>query len=85
MKLDDVFANVELGPGGCWLWRGAVDRDGYGIVRTGPVTESVQRAADRWERGPLPRGFRVRSTCGVRRCCNPNHTRRVAESIFSVA
>lgn len=84
MTLDAIFANIDLGPGGCWLWRGAVDRDGYGIARVGSTVDTVQRWADRYERGPLPTGFKVRSTCGVRRCANPEHTERSPKSIWAI-
>jgi hypothetical protein len=82
VTLAEMFDRVRLGAGGCWLYTGAVDRDGFAVVRVGLVWDYGHRWADRSARGPIPDGFKVRQTCGVHRCINPDHVERVPKSIL---
>lgn len=58
---------------GCWIWPGALTKDGYGYMRVGPVSRSTHRVAYEAVNGPIPRGMVVRHRCDVRACCNPAH------------
>ena len=64
---------------GCWLWCGAVRKDGYGVAGTGSRLHGSRRipAAHRfsWElhRGPIPVGQWVLHKCDVKICVNPDH------------
>jgi len=64
---------IEKQPGGCWLWTGSINKDGYGQVRIDKQTLKVHRLA--WEEvnGPIPDGLRVCHHCDVPACCNPAH------------
>jgi hypothetical protein len=57
----------------CWLWTGAVDKDGYGFI-TGPDgrKSSTHRLSFLIASGELPSGV-VRHSCDVRTCVNPAH------------
>lgn len=61
-------------PNGCWLWRGTIDRRGYGQLRLGRLK---LRKAHRlsWEdaRGPIPPGMHVCHRCDTPACVNPDH------------
>lgn len=65
-------------PNSCWLWGGALDRDGYGRFR---FTEAsgvrriigAHRAAWLAFRGDLPAGLVIDHLCRVRNCVNPAH------------
>jgi hypothetical protein len=63
---------------GCWLWQGAVDRDGYAILW---VRRGLRRRLCRvshlalwlWGRHPRLRRGVVSHVCGNRRCFHPEH------------
>lgn len=65
---------IALGPTGCWLWLGTINREGYGLVWT---DENPQCFAHRhaWSLSgrSLPEGMHVHHRCRVRRCVNPDH------------
>ena len=59
---------------GCWLWEGAIDGSGYGIIGRKGTTLKVHRLA--WEAANgqiIPEGMRICHRCDVPACCNPNH------------
>lgn len=57
----------------CWLWKGATNKEGYGLVGWGGNTRTVHRAV--WEicYGPIPDGIHVAHACDVRNCVHPDH------------
>lgn len=71
----------ELGP--CWLYRGKLDKYGYGrfMVTLPKEPRSKQRQKNKlahrcaWEqeKGPLPPGVLLLHKCDVRQCCRPDH------------
>ena len=71
------WAKVDKhGPGGCWLWTGHINPNGYGLFRTGgtgsPRVNSHRYAYERVI-GPIPAGLHLDHLCRVRACCNPAH------------
>ncbi len=84
MTIAELYAQVQFGRGGCWLFTGAVDADGFAVARVAGVWDYAHRHVDRHERGPIPDGFKVRQRCGVHRCINPAHLERLPKSIFLV-
>lgn len=57
----------------CWLWTGALDRDGYGRLKCGGVDLRVHVFMYERAVGVIPRGLCVLHRCDVRNCCNPAH------------
>lgn len=61
----------DLGP--CWLWLGATDPRGYGMLRV----DGKVRRAHRWSYehhvGPIPEGLQIDHLCRVPACVNPAH------------
>ncbi len=56
----------------CWVWIGARNSLGFGIV--GVDLLYAHRVA--WALAhdkEIPKGARIRQKCGVRACCNPAH------------
>lgn len=59
--------------GTCWLWGGAISKNGYGTVRYNYVYKGAHVVA--WEMffGLVPFGKQLNHTCHIRNCVNPFH------------
>lgn len=69
------WAKVDTS-GECWLWTGAKQKKGYGIVRLGPrgsIPLKAHRAALALEGIEVPEGHDVHHTCGIRACVRRLH------------
>lgn len=82
MKLSDVtetmrarvLADYEADPnGGCWLWTGATNSYGYGMVYGHRRALSAHRVAYVVHNGSFDSDLVVRHACDVRCCINPDH------------
>lgn len=75
------WSKVDLSdPGGCWLWRGTTDGNGYGRVSLGGGRSRAARAhriAYEAENGNIPSGLTIDHLCRNRRCVNPAHLEAV--------
>jgi hypothetical protein len=58
-------------PNGCWLWNGALNKDGYGVF--GIKAEGAHRASYKMYKGEIPKGILVCHKCDIPRCVNPDH------------
>jgi hypothetical protein len=62
---------------GCWLWRGATKRNGYGVISTGGRPAKIEYAHRvSWELAngrPVPEGADVCHSCDVPACVKPAH------------
>jgi hypothetical protein len=61
----------DEGAGGCWLWTGALNKDGYGKFWLDGRSIGAHRAAHLLFRGPL--AHFCCHTCDTPRCVNPEH------------
>jgi hypothetical protein len=59
--------------GGCWLWQGPLDRDGYGTFYLRRKNRRAHRVAWFSLNGPIPDGHVVNHVCRKRSCVNPQH------------
>lgn len=67
----------------CWLWRGHINRDGYGRFNgKGVPSGYAHRAVFYWTHGYLPEQpfFVVGHLCEVRNCVNPDHLTEQTQS-----
>lgn len=74
--IDRVLNRVERIPfSGCWVFTGAVNHFGYGIVglQNSKKIDRTHRIAYRHFKGEIPNGMFVCHTCDVPSCCNPDH------------
>ena len=68
-------------PNTCWLWKGHLDKDGYGTFYTGSRTNKTRRGirAHRFVYallvGPIPENMTIDHICRCRNCVNPKHLR----------
>jgi len=74
------WAKVDKnGPGGCWVWTGALADTGYGIFNLRAKLNNTHRVAYEWLVGPIPDGMHLDHLCRVRACCNPAHLEPVGQ------
>jgi hypothetical protein len=79
------FDKVEITEGGCWIWRGAKDRAGYGFFSVGGKLVRVHRWAYEHFKGPIPEGKVLdHYKCQTPSCTNPDHTEPVTDYINSL-
>ena len=57
----------------CWLWQGAIGKDGYGIVKLSGRTITAHRAAFIHFNGGIPNNTQVLHRCDVRNCVKKEH------------
>lgn len=57
----------------CWVWKGARDKDGYGVASIGHISVRAHRLAWTFTNGDIPDGSIIRHTCHNPPCCNPAH------------
>lgn len=78
------WSRVDTDEGdGCWLWKGAIDSNGYGSWRAGPKGHGPSSAhLNAWvfTNGKVPKGHVITHTCAERRCCNPSHLEAITRS-----
>lgn len=58
---------------GCWLWRGVVDRKGYGRIKVDGRRVSATRIALAMIGIEVPKNMLVCHRCDVPGCVNPEH------------
>lgn len=75
---DRFMSRVEYSETGCWLWTGAVSRDGYGHMGWKGTITGAHRVSYMLFIGPVPQGMEVdHYQCRNRRCVNPEHLKAV--------
>jgi hypothetical protein len=59
-------------PDGCWLWNGATDKNGYGVLVHKQVHWRAHRAAWALTHGALPSSVHLLHGCDTPACCRPD-------------
>lgn len=71
---DRLWSRVEK-TDGCWLWTGAKNTGGYGMIQVGGRPIGAHRLSWELAHGPIPKGAMVLHSCDVRHCVRPDHLR----------
>ncbi len=67
------WSKVERTGDGCWIWQGALGKDGYGVLKFNGHHTGAHRAAYIMARGPIPDGMQIDHLCRNRLCVRPSH------------
>lgn len=73
-------ARTETNEGGCLVWTGATNPNGYGQIRIDRKTTLVHRWAWEQANGPLPEGVVIDHLCWTPACARLDHLRAVVQS-----
>lgn len=65
---------------GCWVWKRALDRAGYGVQRVDGRLLRAHRWLYEMLLGPVPNGMELDHLCRNRRCVNPSHLEPVTHA-----
>ena len=81
--IERFLAKIRIASTGCWEWRGARDKSGYGRFRIGSTKDATRRVirphrfAYNAYRGEVPAGMELDHLCRNRGCANPGHLEAV--------
>lgn len=64
---------VHQDENGCWIWQGATNTDGYGLLTVDDQSRRAHRVSYETFVGPLPQGLQVCHRCDVPLCIRPSH------------
>lgn len=79
--LAGFIAKIEVQPDGCWIWRGTLNKAGYGLCYVGDRRERyAHRVTYRQTIGEVPEGLELDHLCNVTSCCNPFHLEPVTSA-----
>lgn len=71
--MERFWTKVRKTKSGCWLWKGALYSNGYGVFSLDGKMTGAHRASWVLTFGSIPKGLCVCHTCDVRNCVRPSH------------
>lgn len=72
-----VLSRTQMTDSGCWVWQGATNGKGYGVIRAHGQQMSVTRIVYEATIGPVADNHELDHLCMVRSCVNPGHLEAV--------
>ena len=72
-SFEEHFAHVIRHESGCWIWTGAIDRNGYGRATYQRKRHWAHRLVYQTKVGPIADGLVVCHRCDNPICVNPSH------------
>lgn len=73
IPVEDRFWTKVTKSDACWLWNGARDEHGYGLINIDGRNRRTHRIAYILTYGAIPDGLVVRHSCDTPACVNPDH------------
>jgi len=70
---EQFYGKTFINSDGCWIWKGLLDRIGYGWFTLGKEDFKAHRVSYTVFKGEIPDGMLVLHTCDNPSCCNPEH------------
>lgn len=77
---DRMLAKISVS-GDCWLWTGAKNGEGYGVVRHERRTCLAHRVLYELVVGVIPEGTELDHLCHTRACVRPEHLEAVVHRV----
>lgn len=75
-----ILNRVNVDENDCWLFQGAKQSDGYGVVKHREKAKLAHRITYFVFKGKIPKGEEIDHLCKTRNCCNPNHLEAVTHA-----
>lgn len=72
---EEAIRNRTEERGGCLVWTGALNSEGYGVIRFKGKMIKAHRASWELTNGPIPPGMHIDHKCWNRACVNVGHLR----------
>lgn len=69
---DRIRANLRMTPT-CWEWVGAINTDGYAVLKVGGKVRRVARVVWELAHGPIPNGLLICHSCDNPLCARADH------------
>lgn len=73
MTKDKFKSKVQVSDGGCYIWRGAKDKDGYGVTSFEGKWWRAHRLSYHLFKGKIIKGNIICHTCDNPSCVSPTH------------
>lgn len=73
MRAEKLHENTRRRPSGCLEWAGAVNRDGYGVLKLNGKGWRAHRLSWALNFGPIPPGMVIHHVCDNPTCVAPSH------------
>jgi hypothetical protein len=64
---------------GCWIWIGAINNYGYGMVQINGSKHSAHRISYEIAKGAIADNLQIDHLCRNRRCINPEHLEAITQ------
>lgn len=74
--LQRFWSNIVI-TDGCWLWKGYINKDGYGRFKIKNRHYMVHRFSYERYKEEIPEGLEIDHLCRHRNCVNPEHLEAV--------